>query len=203
MEITKEVLLSLMVGVSLAAASGFRLFIPLLIGGLAVRFGFQVPWISEVIPDSAGWLGSTPALVAFGAASAIEVISYKIPFVDNILDLLTTPTAIAVGTLLTATFLSGVENPLMKLGIGVLLGGGAAGAIQTSTAALRVLSTKTTAGLGNPVVSTMEGFFSLVISILAVVAPIFALAVIFGLFYFFFWLFKRLLQKLQAQARAL
>lgn len=164
-----------MVGVGLAAASGFRLFIPLLIAGLAIRFGFKIPWI-ESANYNLLWLGSMPAILCFLVAAVVEVLAYKILIVDHFLDLLTTPASIAIGSILVATFLQGVENPLLKLAIAVIFGGGAAGIVQASTAALRLVSTKTTGGIANPVLSAGEAIASAFFSIVAVLVPLLVIA---------------------------
>ena len=86
-----ELFTSILIGLGLAAACGFRVFVPLLIAGLAARFG-GLPVVGGF-----GWLGSTPALVAFSVATGVEIIGYYVPWIDNLLDALATPTAIAAG----------------------------------------------------------------------------------------------------------
>ena len=56
MDVSIESLLSIALGLGLAAATGFRIFVPLLIAGLAARFGY-LP-----LGDGFQWLASTPAL---------------------------------------------------------------------------------------------------------------------------------------------
>ena len=50
-------------GIGLAAATGFRIFLPLLIAGLAAHFG-HLP-----LSENFGWLASTPALVMLGTGA--------------------------------------------------------------------------------------------------------------------------------------
>ena len=173
--------ISLIVGVGLAAAAGFRLFIPLLVAAVAIRSGYTIPYLDSLLPTNlhlGHWLGTTPAIVGLATASIIEVLAYKIPLVDNFLDLLTTPSAIAVGSLLVAIFLQGVDNPLLKFTTAILFGGGAAGLVQVSTAGLRALSTKTTGGLVNPLMSAIEAISSFVVALLAILAPLICLFVL-------------------------
>jgi len=173
--------ISLIVGVGLAAAAGFRLFIPLLVAAIAIRFGYSIPYLDSLLPTDlhlGNWLGTTPAIVGLSVAAVVEVLAYKIPLVDHFLDLLTTPAAIAVGSLLVAIFLQGVDNPLLKFTTAILFGGGAAGLVQLSTAGLRAVSTKTTGGLGNPLVSVIEAISSFVMALLAIVAPLICLLVL-------------------------
>jgi hypothetical protein len=65
-----------------------------------------------------------------------------------------------------------VDSDLLKWTTGILLGGGAAGVVQTGTALLRLFSTKTTAGFGNPVVATTEHMAALGTSMFSIIAPV-------------------------------
>ena len=63
-----EIIMSIALGVGLAASSGFRVFVPLFALSLASYF--------HVIPltDSWAWVGSMPALVILGVASIAESV---------------------------------------------------------------------------------------------------------------------------------
>ena len=89
MELGFGALLSIALGVGLAAATGFRVFLPLLVAALAARSG-MVP-----LSDGFAWLASTPALVTLGTAAVIETLAYYIPGVDHALDVLASPAALA------------------------------------------------------------------------------------------------------------
>jgi hypothetical protein len=158
---------SVLLGIGLSASAGFRVFIPLLIAALAGKFGL-LP-----LTESFEWMSTWPAIICFGTATLIELIAYYIPVVDNFLDLITTPMAILAGTLLATSVLP-VDNELLKWTSGILLGGGAAGVIQTGTSLLRLFSTKTTAGIANPVVSTAEHMAALGTSVFSVLLPVIA-----------------------------
>lgn len=160
-----QTITAIALGIGLSASVGFRVFIPLLVAGLAAHFG--------VLPlgESFQWMGSTPALITFGVASVVEVLAYYIPFVDNLLDTIATPLSIIAGTLLmTSVFPS--ENEWMKWIMGFVIGGGAATTIHAGSALTRLLSTNITAGIGNPIVSTGEGIAATGFSILALFIPI-------------------------------
>jgi len=60
----------------------------------------------------------------------------------------------------------------------VVAGAGAAGITQAATALLRVKSTATTGGLGNPLVATTELGGSLLLSLLALLLPVLAVALL-------------------------
>lgn len=165
MEFNIETISAIALGIGLSASSGFRVFIPLLVASLASRFG--------VLPlgENFAWMGSMPALICFGVASVVEVLAYYIPFVDNLLDTIATPLALIAGTLLmTSVFPS--DSEWTKWIMGFIVGGGAAATIQTGSSLTRLLSSKFTAGIGNPVVSTGEGVAATGFSILALFIPI-------------------------------
>jgi hypothetical protein len=160
-----QLIVGLSLGVGLAAASGFRVFVPLLVAALAVRSGMV-----GVAPDWE-WIGSWPAIAAFASAAIIEISAYYIPWLDNALDTIATPASVTAGALLTATFLSDFD-PMLQWGLAIIVGGGVSGAVQTATVATRAVSTAATAGFGNPVVSTVENSLSVVLALMAVLIPV-------------------------------
>ena len=161
-------LVGIALGIGLAAATGFRIFIPLLIAGLAARF--------EVVPlgDSFQWLASTPALVTLGTAAVAETLAYYIPGVDHALDLIAGPATVAAGVVASAAVMADVP-PAILWPVAVIAGGGAAGLTKGSTALLRAKSGLATGGLANPVVSTVETVGATGIALLAVLVPVLCL----------------------------
>ena len=119
------------------------------------------------------WVGSTPALIAFGTAAVLEVLGYFIPYVDHLLDVVATPAAVAAGMLATAALATELP-PLLKWGAVIIGGGGLAGLVQGATALLRLKSTALTGGVGNPAVATFELVGSVTMLILALVVPLLA-----------------------------
>jgi hypothetical protein len=162
-----ESLVGVGVGLGLAAAAGFRIFLPLLALGIGAASG--------KLPLAAGfeWVGSTPALIAFGTAAVLEVLGYFIPYVDHLLDVVATPAAVGAGMLATAALATELP-PLLKWSAVIIGGGGLAGLVQGATALLRLKSTALTGGVGNPAVATFELFGSVTMIIVAVVLPLLA-----------------------------
>ena len=162
-----DYLLSAALGLALAACSGFRVFVPLLAASLAYRTG--------VLHPSAGfaWLGTWAAVAALGTATVAEILGYYFPVVDNVLDTITTPASFIAGTVLLTAALPDL-NPVVRWGLGVLVGGGTAGLIQTGTTLLRGASTVSTAGLGNPVLATIENTLAIFGTALALLLPLLA-----------------------------
>lgn len=166
-----ETFLALLVGIGLAAAAGFRVFVPLLLAGLAQRFGL-LP-----MAESFRWMGSTPALVGFGAATLVEIAGYYVPWVDHLLDTLASPAAVLAGIVLTAGVLTDVD-PLLRWTLAVVAGGGTSTLFQGLTVGGRGVSTATTGGLANPLVSTGEAAASGLLSVLAILVPVAALGLL-------------------------
>jgi hypothetical protein len=162
-----DALIGFFVGLALSAAVGFRVFVPLLLTGSAARLGYL-----ELTTDMA-WLGSDAALVALATATVLEVSAYYVPWLDNLLDTVATPTAVVAGVIAWAAVTPEL-SPLLRWTLAVIAGGGAAGLVQSGTALLRLHSTAFTAGLGNPVVATGELAGSVSLSVLAVLAPVLA-----------------------------
>lgn len=166
-----ETLLAIAVGIGLSAACGFRVFVPLLVMNLASLSG-HLPLSPEF-----AWIGSHYATVVFGTATILEVLGYYIPWVDHLLDMVATPAALVAGTITTASVVTDI-SPFLKWPLALIAGGGIAGLVQGSTVALRAKSALATAGIGNPVVATVELGGSIIIALLAIVFPILCLVLI-------------------------
>lgn len=162
-----QLAIALVMGVSLSAACGFRIFVPLLAVGLAVRY------MGIDAAPALAWTATDLGLVGLGIATVVEILAYYIPWVDNALDTIHGPLAVVAGTIVVGGLL-GDMPPALQWGLGVVAGGGAAGTVKTGAATVRAGSTATTGGLGNCVVSTVENGCATVASALAVIAPVFA-----------------------------
>lgn len=176
MDVSLESLLSIALGIGLAAAAGFRIFVPLLAAGIAARTGF-LP-----LTDGFQWLGSTPALLMLGTAAVVEVLAYYIPGVDHLLDVVAGPAAVGAGVVASASVMADIPQAVMWP-LAIIAGGGVAGLTKGTTALLRAKSGVMTAGLANPVVATVETVGATGIAVLALVVPLLCLAAIAGLLY--------------------
>jgi uncharacterized membrane protein len=153
-----DVLLSVALGIGLAAAVGLRVFLPLFVMSIAAHSGYLD------LSAQFEWLGTLPAMVMLGVAALLEVFAYYFPGIDNLLDAVATPAAVLAGTVAAAAV----------------------------TALLRAKSTATTGGLGNPLIATGELGGSLLVSVLAIAAPLVAIAITV----LFVWLVMRLVRRL-------
>lgn len=182
-------LLSLFLGVGLAAASGFRVFLPLFVLSVAAYLGADYLPLSEQWK----WVGSIPAMITLGIAMIVEILAYYIPVVDNFLDTISVPLATLAGILVVAVNL-GEMNELATWSLAIIAGGGTAAAISSSTATVRAISTTTTAGAGNFLVNSGETASSAVLSLLAVFWAPFAF-ILTILVLIFFWVVWRKIKK--------
>lgn len=165
-----DAIVAICAGVALAAACGFRVFLPLLGTSIAVATG------ALHAGKGMEWIGATPALIVLGVATAMEIAAYYIPVVDHFLDTIATPAAIAAGTVVAGALmpLRDQIHPAVLWASALIAGGGAAGVVQAGTITTRAISGSTTATLGNPIVATVENICSIVLTVLAIVAPIVA-----------------------------
>ncbi len=174
-----ETVLSILIGLGLAAACGFRVFVPLLIMSLASRAGVG----HLALAPSFSWIGSTPALLSFAVATVLEIAGYYIPWLDNLLDTIATPAAIVAGIVVTASAMTTDVSPFLKWTLAVVAGGGTTAAFQGITSVTRHISSFTTGGLANPVLATAEAGGAAMLSVLAITVPLLAFLIVVGLLY--------------------
>ncbi len=184
MEIS-TVIISVFLGLGLAAAAGFRVFMPLLALSVANHFN-MIP-----LGESFSWLGSYAAMTSLGIATILEIGAYYIPWVDNILDTIAVPLAAIAGTGVMAASVTEL-SPMLTWGLAVIAGGTTAGAIKGASAGTRLMSSAKTAGIGNPLVSTAETGASVTLILLAIIAPIIAFIVVATILYFIFKMIKKM-----------
>jgi hypothetical protein len=184
--------LSIVLGIGLAAATGFRVFLPMLIMSGAAYTG-HLP-----LDNSFAWLATPSALTMLGVAAVAEILAYYVPGVDNLLDALATPAAFIAGTVVSAAVITDLP-PMVKWTAAVIAGGGIAGITQGVTAMLRAKSTILTGGLGNSVIATAELVGSLLVSLLTLAAPLAALALVV----LFLWLTIHLVRRWLREAHPL
>ena len=187
-----EALLSVLVGIGLSAACGFRVFVPLLLmsiaslsGHLALSPGFE-------------WIGTYPALLAFTVATVVEIAGYYIPWVDHLLDLIASPASVVAGIVVMASSIVGV-SPFLRWSLAIMAGGGIAATFQAITGLARGASTATTGGLANPLVSTMEAAGASVFSVLAIAVPLLCVVVIAVLLVLICWPGRVLLRRIRSK----
>lgn len=182
---TTETIISIFLGIGLAASVGFRVFVPLFALSLASYFNV---W---ELNESWQWIGSLTAVVTLGVATLVEIVAYYIPYVDNLLDSIAIPLAAIAGTAVMVSTVADL-SPVITWALAIIAGGGTAAAVAGSSGATRLASTTTTGGIANPVVSTIETGTSIVMSVFSIFIPALAFIFVIIILYLIFRLYKKI-----------
>lgn len=180
-----ETIISIFLGIGLAASVGFRVFLPLFALSMASYFGV---WD---LNEDWQWIGSVTALITLGVAMFIEIIAYYIPIVDNALDTIAVPLAAIAGTMVMVSTLSNL-NPEITWALAIIAGSGTAAAISSASGATRLTSTVSTVGIANPVVSTVETGTALIVSVISLVLPVIGFILVLIIGYIIFKAYKKI-----------
>lgn len=173
---TASLILGLLLGLGLAASTGLNTFLPLLLLAAAARFHIAGIELGQKFE----WLSSDVAIVVLIVACVVEILADKIPAVDHFLDSIATFVRPVAGAIAAASVLTGVD-PVVAAILGIIVGGPVSFGMHTLKAGTRVASSAATFGCANPILSLIEDFLSLVLSLLAIFSPVivpFALALL-------------------------
>lgn len=182
-------------GIALAATAGLRLFMPFLfIGGLA-------RYASTPTPDMLAWTATDAGFLLLLVATLLEVLADKVPAVDHALDLAASFVKPLAGVLLPAALLYDF-SPMTAWTIGIVAGGPVALGVHATKAGTRAVSSATTLGTGNPVVSVLEDALAVVILVLTVLAPVIAVLLVVMLCVSAVRAWRRMRRRPQADAAA-
>lgn len=183
-----ETILAICIGLALSATVGFRIFTPLLITGLFVH----LDWLT--LSEGFSWIGSTPAIIAFAAATLFEVAVNYIPAVGSFMKMIATPIAALAGILLTASFI-GDMSPFLEWSIAIIGGGGVA---TTSHATITAVKGVSETALLSPAVAAAEDAAATFVPILIFIAPILAILFLLTMGFMIFKLYRRFLYRPKA-----
>ena len=189
MQIT-SILLSVFLGIGLASATGFRIFLPLFV--LSVAAHFQMLTINQ----NFAFVGNLTALLVLGVAMIVEILAYYIPFIDNILDVVATPLAAIAGTFVMVSTLVDF-SPVATWSLAIIAGGGTATAFQGMTTVTRMASTAKTAGIGNPILATAETGTSVLLSVSSLFLPIVTFVIVLVLLVILTFVLKKFKKRLK------
>ena len=181
-------LVSIFLGIGLAASVGFRIFLPLFALSLAAYFNV---W---ELNDNWQWIGSLPAVITLGVATIVEIFAYFIPWVDNLLDSVAVPMAAIAGTAVMVSTVANLE-PLITWALAIIAGGGTATAIKSTSAAGRITSSTTTGGLANPVFGLVETGTAVVMTTASIFMPILAAILVIIILFLVFRIYQKLRPK--------
>tara|TARA_R110000796_G_scaffold35017_3_gene90239 strand:+ start:225134 stop:225700 length:567 start_codon:yes stop_codon:yes gene_type:complete len=182
---TSETIISIFLGIGLAASVGFRVFLPLFALSLASYFNL---W---ELNQSWQWIGSLAAVITLGVATIVEIFAYFIPWVDNLLDSFAVPLAAIAGTAVMVSTIANLD-PVVTWSMAIIAGGGTATAIKGASATSRLASTASTGGLANPIVSTVETGTAIVVTTASIFAPILAVVLVIIILSIIFWIYRKI-----------
>jgi Domain of unknown function (DUF4126) len=157
---------SLLAAFGLSGAAGLNAWLPLLASALLARL--DVVELAAPLDE----LSSNTGLVVLAVLTTADFVGDKIPLVDHVLHLLGTVIAPASGAILFAAQ-TGLETDVPTV-VAVVLGALTAGSVHAGRSAVRPVSTATTGGLGNPLLSLGEDIASLLLVVLSFVVPLLA-----------------------------
>lgn len=143
------------------------------------------------------WVASPVAMWTLGAASIIEIGAYYIPWLDNALDSISVPLATVAGTLVMAGVLLDFD-PVATWALAIISGGGTAASMAALTTGTRAVSTTTTGGLANPILSTAEAGGSILLTLTSIFLPIVAGVIVLILLWLAWKVYIRLAKRRQA-----
>lgn len=156
--------MQILIGLGLATATGFRVFVPLWALSL-----FSLTGYVELV-HSFEWIGTTPAFIVFTVALIIEIIVYYVPFLDNIMDVISMPIAIVASILVTSSYVDGID-PWLKYTILIIASSTLTVIAKSMMSWIRGASSTFTAGIGNGIVSTGESIASVLLTIGVILFP--------------------------------
>lgn len=182
---TTETIISIFLGIGLAASVGFRIFLPLFALSLASYFNI---W---ELNENWQWIGSMTALIILGVATIVEIFAYFIPYIDNLLDTIAVPLAAIAGIAVMVSTVADLSQEV-TWALAIIAGGGTAAVISGTSGATRLASTATTAGVANPVVSTVETGTALVTSVVSIFLPIVGFVLVLIIVFIIFKIYKKI-----------
>lgn len=140
-------------GVVLSASTGLRAFVAPFILACAGGLG----WVQ--LSDQLAWLATPLCIGALAIAIILEILADKVPLVDHAMDSVHLLLKPAAGALASAALMDG-SSPMLGWVAALVGGGTVAGMTHVAKAGLRVGSTSTTFGAGNPILSVLEDLFA-------------------------------------------
>ncbi len=162
-----------LVAAPVAAASGLNATLPLL----------TLLVVARLTGRSLGWpldgLDNYEFVALLGGVALLEVVADKIPGVDHFLHVVWAPMAAAAGAAILA---SSAGDDGLTTTSGLLGLGGATTALASHgvRALARPVVTASTAGLGNPVISSIEDSAAVGVTLAALLVPVLAVVAFAG-----------------------
>lgn len=175
-------MLEVLTGSGLALAAGLNAYVPLLVLGLLGRYTDLLP-----LPEQWAWLENGWVLTARAILLLVDVVADKVPSLDHLHDVaqtLVSPTAggVACAAGVGSRALTGTDEHIVTATLAPFLCGLVIALVtHLAKSAVRAVVALSTAGLGGPIVSTLEDVSTLALVIFAVAAPVLVLVFVAAL----------------------
>ncbi|GAB1817535.1 DUF4126 domain-containing protein [Herbidospora sp. RD11066] len=194
-------MLATLTGLGLSTAAGLNAYIPLMVVGVLANVTDAVK-----LPSEYAWLSNGWVLGIIGVLLLAEFVLDKVPVVDHVNDMIQTAVRPAAGGVVfsATSAASQLDNSTWMAehpAVGWVLGIVTALIVHTVKSSARPVVNATTAGVGAPVVSTVEDASSLSLSLVAVFLPLLVL-VFLAAFIVIGWLALRKLRRFKQTRRA-
>ncbi len=168
-------------GLGLSTAAGLNAYIPLMVVGVLANVTDAIK-----LPEEYAWLSNGWVLGIIGVLLLAEFVLDKVPVVDHVNDIIQTAVRPAAGGVVfsATSAASQLDNSTWMAehpAVGWMLGIVTALIVHLVKSGARPVVNATTAGVGAPVVSTVEDAGSLSLSLVAVFLPVLVLVFLAGM----------------------
>ena len=171
---------SVLIGIGLSAACGFKTFLPLL--GMSV---FSLSGQLELAPEF-NWIASYYALIAFTIAAVMELLEYYFPPLANLFAKIAVPLSAAAGAIATASAVVEID-PFLRWSLAVIAGSGVSGTVRIKLAQFRKAVTVSVGNFGL-LLTIFELISSFLLTAVAVAVPN---LLVYGLVFYSFIIVKK------------
>jgi hypothetical protein len=164
--LSTQAILALLTSLGLSSTAGFRAYLPL----LALALGSSLDSSALPLQPNFQTLKSPQLIIILSALAVLEFVVDKVPIVDHFSDAVHTVIRPISGAIIMAGTQNTISdiNPWLAAGVGAIL----ALTFHTVKATSRPVVSATTAGVGNPIISTIEDILTVAASVLLIVAPV-------------------------------
>lgn len=184
-----EIISGVLGAFGLSASAGLNAYIPLFVVSILAKFTNLIELAEPWSALESWW--TIGVLLALGI---VEIVADKVPVVDHVNDAVQTFIRPIAGAILFAASAQTITeiNPVLAMICGLLV----AGSVHAAKSIIaRPIIEASTAGVGTPVISTVEDILVTIISVLAVVLPLLMLIIMILIV----WWAVRLVKKMKTR----
>ncbi len=179
-----------LLGLGLAAATGLRAFLPLLVLALVARFGL----LGVELKPEVAWLTSDTIIAGLAIAAAVEFVGDKIPWLDRVLNALGYIIRPAAAVLAVYAIFRGFD-PMMAALAALVIGAPTALAFNAAQGGKRLKREGGVKGWSNAAVGLVVDLLATVGVVVALIVPTFSPVLVAVLLLVVFWLARRAVKR--------